>query len=173
MSSVKAEYRGATIATCEAIWLKQLLQDLKIEVPTPILIYCDNLNNMRLAKNPIFHARTKHIEVHYHFVRKRVLSGEVELWYIHTDRQVADIFTKALGLDKLWHFSELFGLQHLDVPHLMGRTTGGTIGEENKSNQLVKAEGKERVEEDAELTEEVETSGRAGGGTRVKKNRAN
>ena len=64
-------------------------------------------------------------------------------------------------------------LQHLDVPHLMGRTTGGTIGEENKSNQLVKAEGKERVEEDAELTEEVETSGRAGGGTRVKKNRAN
>ena len=64
--------RGATIATYEAIWLRRLLQDLRIEVPTPILIYCDNLSSMHLAKNPMFHARRKHIEVHYHFVHERV-----------------------------------------------------------------------------------------------------
>ena len=56
------------------------------EVSDPTTIYCDNLSNIQLAKNPVFHARTKHIEVHYHFVRERVLSGEVELLYVPTDR---------------------------------------------------------------------------------------
>ena len=63
------------------------------------MIYCDNLSSIQLAKNPVFHARTKHIEVHYNFVRERVLSGEVELQFVLTDRQTADIFTKPLGLD--------------------------------------------------------------------------
>ena len=101
LSSTEAEYRGATVATCEAIWLQCLLRDLRIEVPTPILIYCDNMSNIHLAKNPVFHARMKHIEVHYHFMREQVLSCEVALRYVQTDRQVADIFTKLLGLDKL------------------------------------------------------------------------
>jgi hypothetical protein len=61
------------------------------------------------------------IEVHYHFVRERVLSGEVELRHVPTDWQVADIFTKALGLDKLRQFSGAPGLHHLDVPDLRGR----------------------------------------------------
>ena len=65
------------------------------------MIYCDNLNSIQLAKNPVFHTRTKHIKVHYHFVRELVLSGEVELQYVPTDRQTTDIFTKPLGLDKL------------------------------------------------------------------------
>ena len=95
LSSTEAKYKGPTIVICEAIWLWRLLQDLRIKVPTPILIYCDNINNMQLAKNPDFHARTKHIEVHYHFVRKRVLSLEVECPYVRTDRHVVDIFTKS------------------------------------------------------------------------------
>ena len=79
LSSTEVEYRGATVTTCEAKWVRRLLQDLRIAVPTPILIYCDNINNMQLAKNPDFHARTKHIEVHYDFVCEWVLSGEVDL----------------------------------------------------------------------------------------------
>ena len=59
--------------------------------------------------------------MHYHFVRDRVLSGEVELQYVPTDRQYADIFTKPLGLDKLWHFSSELWLRHLDTPNLRGR----------------------------------------------------
>ena len=59
-------------------------------------IYCDNLSTIQLAKNPVSHARTKHIEVHYHFVRDHVLSGEVELLYVPTDRQTVDIFTTPL-----------------------------------------------------------------------------
>ena len=59
MSTTKGEYRGATIATCEAIWLKRLLQDLQVEVPN--LLRYDNISSMPIAKNPIFHAHTKHI----------------------------------------------------------------------------------------------------------------
>jgi hypothetical protein len=119
LSSTEAEYRGATVATCEAISVKRLLKELHEEVLDPTVIYCDNLNSIQLAKNPIFHARTKHIEVH--IVRECVLSGEVELRHVPTDRQVANIFTKALGLDKLWQFSGALGLRHLDVPNLRGR----------------------------------------------------
>ena len=100
LSSTKVEYRGTTVATYEAIWLRRLLQDLRIEVPTLISIYCDNINSMQLAKNPLFHSRTKHNEVHYHFVREWVLNGEVELQYIQTNQQIADIFTKPLRFDK-------------------------------------------------------------------------
>ena len=64
---------------CEALCLKRLLRDLHIHVADPIPIYCDTMSSIQLAKNPVFHARTKHIEAHYHFVRECVLSGEVEL----------------------------------------------------------------------------------------------
>ena len=86
MSSTETEYRGAAIATCEAIWLKRLLKDLQVVVFDPRTIYCDNLNNIQLAKNPVFHTRTKHTEVHYHSVCERVFSGEVDLMYAPTDR---------------------------------------------------------------------------------------
>ena len=92
-----------------------------MEAPDPTTIYCDNLNNIQLAKNPIFHARTKYIGVHYHFVRECVLLGEVALVYVLTDRQAADIFPKTFGLDKLRQFSGALGLQHLEVPNLRGR----------------------------------------------------
>jgi hypothetical protein len=121
LSSTEADYRGAVVATCEAIWLKRLLKELHEEVSDPTVIYCDNLSSIQLAKNPIFHAQTKHIEVHYHYVREHVLSSEVELQYVRTDRQIADIFTKPLGLDKLRQFSGALGLRHLDVPNLRGR----------------------------------------------------
>jgi hypothetical protein len=121
LSSTEAEHRGAAVATCKVVWLKRLLKDLHEEVFDPTLIYCDNLRSIQLAKNPVFHAQTKHIDVHYHFVRERVLSGEVELRHIRTDRQVADIFTKPLGLDKLRQFLGALGLRHLDVPNLRGR----------------------------------------------------
>ena len=99
LSSTEAEYRGATVATCEAIWLKRLLKDLQVEVSDSTTIYYNNLSSIQLAKNPLFHARTKHIEVHYHFVRERILSGEVELQYVPTDRQNTDIFIEPLGLE--------------------------------------------------------------------------
>ena len=89
-----------------------------------------------MAKNSV-HARTKHIKVHYHFVRERVLHREFELWYVRTNRQIADIFTKALDSKKLQHFSELFGVQLLDVPHLKGRMERGTDPEETSREKKI------------------------------------
>jgi hypothetical protein len=149
LSSTEAEYRGAAVATCEAIWLKRLLKDLHEEVFDPTMIYCDNLSSIQLAKNPVFHAWTKHIEVHYHFVRERVLSGEVELQHVLTDRQIADIFTKPLNLDKLRQFSGTLGLCHLDVPNLRGREEIETKPKDSDSkSRSEKAESDPRFDSD-------------------------
>ena len=113
LSSTEAEYRGAAVAACEVAWLQMLLGDLGIQVQVPVVIHCDNLSSIQLARNPVFHARTKHIEVHYHFVRERVLAGDIDLTYVRTDEQVADIFTKALGAEKLRRFRAMLGVQEM------------------------------------------------------------
>jgi hypothetical protein len=90
--------------------------------------------------------------VHYHFVRERVLSGEVELRYVPTDRQTADIFTKPLGLDKLRKFSGALGLRHLDVPNLRGRNDqadqGGRKEQEPQELKARDVERRKKVEPD-------------------------
>ena len=70
---------------CEVAWLELLLGDLGIQVQRPVVIHCDNLSSIQLARNPVFHARTKHIEVHYHFIRERVLAGDIDLTYVGTE----------------------------------------------------------------------------------------
>jgi hypothetical protein len=73
-------------------------------VDAPIVIYCDNISSILLANNLVYHARTKHIEVHYHFIREKVLAKEIDLIHVSIENQVADIFTKALGTNKLKKF---------------------------------------------------------------------
>ncbi|MCO5549382.1 hypothetical protein L7F22_002853 [Adiantum nelumboides] len=104
LSSTEAEYRGAAMAACEVAWLELLLGDLGIQVQRLVVIHCDNLSNIQLAQNPGFHAKTKHIEVHYHFIRERGLNGSIDLTFVRTDEQVVDIFTKAFGAEKLRQF---------------------------------------------------------------------
>ncbi|MCO5604544.1 hypothetical protein L7F22_058711 [Adiantum nelumboides] len=98
LSSIEAAYRGAAVAACEVAWLELLLGELGIQVKRPIVIHCNNISSIQLARNPVFHART---EVHYHFIRERVLDGSIDLTFVRTDEQVGDIFTKALGTEKL------------------------------------------------------------------------
>ncbi|MCO5593259.1 hypothetical protein L7F22_047266 [Adiantum nelumboides] len=111
--STEAEYKGGAVAACEVAWLEMLLQDLDIQVQDPVVIYCDNLSSIQLAQNPMFHARTKHIEVHYHFIRERVLDGDINLAYIGTEDKAADLFTKALGAEKLRRFRGMLGLRDM------------------------------------------------------------
>ena len=66
--STEAEYRGAAVATCEVAWINKLLHDFGLQAHKKVVLYCDNLSSIQLARNPVFHARTKHIEVHYHFI---------------------------------------------------------------------------------------------------------
>jgi hypothetical protein len=84
-------------------------------VDAPIVIYCDHINSILLANNLVYHARTKHIEVHYHFIREKVLAKEIDLIHVSTENQIADIFTKAVGTDKLRKFRKMFGVLEVDL----------------------------------------------------------
>ena len=97
LSSCEAEYVAATMATQECLWLRRLIQEMVTTLDQPIQINCDNESAIKLAGNPIFHARSKHIETHYHFVREKVLWQYVQLQKIHTNEHVANIFTKTLA----------------------------------------------------------------------------
>ena len=110
------------VAACDVVWLKRILKDLGIPIKDPTPLYCDNMRSIYLARNPVYHARTKHIEVHYHFIRKRILAGDVDLQYIKPNLQTVDIFTKALGADKLRQFMTDLGLTIPDLPSLRGST---------------------------------------------------
>jgi hypothetical protein len=69
-----------------------------------VVIYCDNMNSILLVNNSVYHAKTKHIEVHCHFIGENVLAKEIYLIHVSIDDQVVDIFTKALSIDKLKKF---------------------------------------------------------------------
>lgn len=86
-----------------APWLTQLMKDLHQPVSYTQL-YCDNQSAIRIAENPICHARTKHVEVHYYFVREKVLKGEIDLKHINTEEQVTDVLTKGLSTSKFEEF---------------------------------------------------------------------
>jgi hypothetical protein len=79
LSNTKAEYKGVTIVACEVVWLQKLLSDLGQSVNGHVIIYCDNISSILFANNPIYHVRTKHIEVHHHFIRKKILAKEINL----------------------------------------------------------------------------------------------
>jgi hypothetical protein len=72
-SSTEAEYKTITNVTAEIIWIQTLLDKLGVAHPPTTSVWCDNLGATYLSVNPVFHARTKHIEVDYHFVRERVM----------------------------------------------------------------------------------------------------
>ncbi|CAN1791793.1 Retrovirus-related Pol polyprotein from transposon TNT 1-94, partial [Linum perenne] len=98
-SSAESEYRSLAQGICEGIWLKRVLQDLKMENKSAIHVYCDSQSAISIAKNPVHHDRTKHIEIDRHFIAEKVHHGTVDLNYIHTKQQTADLLTKALPKD--------------------------------------------------------------------------
>jgi hypothetical protein len=95
-SSTKAEYRALAITTAELHWLRILFNELQVPLPAPPQIWCDNMGAIALASNPIYHARTKHVEVDYHFIREKALNKDINISYLSTNDQCANIFTKGL-----------------------------------------------------------------------------
>ena len=95
-SSTEAEYKSLANATAEVIWVESLLEELGIKNNRISCLWCDNLGATYLSANPVFHARTKHIEIDFHFVRERVAAKKLEIRFIPSKDQVADGFTKAL-----------------------------------------------------------------------------
>ncbi|CAL1377568.1 unnamed protein product [Linum trigynum] len=123
-SSAEAEYRAMASTVSEVIWLRWLLSELGVTQSGPTPLYCDNQAALHIAANPVFHERTKHVEMDCHFVRERVVSGDIAPRKISSEFQLADLFTKGLGTDR---FRAL--LSKLNVRDLHRPACGGVLGQ--------------------------------------------
>ena len=101
-SSAKVEYRDMALATCELIWLKQLLQELRFGKDEQMTLVCDNQETLHISFNPVFHERTKHIEVDCHFIREKIASGCMTISFVNSSDQLANIL---LSLSEVRGFS--------------------------------------------------------------------
>ena len=99
VSTTEAEYLAAAQAVKEAVWLRKLASELKLQYGT-MKIYSDNQGAMKLLKHPVASVKSKHIDVIHHFARERVARKEVKFEYISTELMIADCMTKALAASK-------------------------------------------------------------------------
>ena len=95
-SSTEAEYQVMALATCELIWLKQLLQELRFGKDGQMKLVFDNQEALHIASNLVFHEMTKHIEEDCHFIRKKIASGCMNTSFVNSSDQLVDIFTNYL-----------------------------------------------------------------------------
>ena len=126
-SSAEAEYRSLADTCCELTWIVSLLHELNLKSVTPISLFCDNKSALHIASNPVFHERTKHIEIDCHLVRQKLQQGLITTHHISTREQPADLFTKALCSMQLQYFLAKLGVCNLfSPPNLRGDDNGAT-----------------------------------------------
>lgn len=109
LSTAEAEYVALSQAAQECTWLRRLLSDLGMDA-TPVVILEDNQGAIAIAKNPVDHSRTKHIDIRYHYIRECVQNGQIQLQYCPTDDMKADILTKPLVRQKFEYLRSEIGL---------------------------------------------------------------
>jgi hypothetical protein len=114
LSSCEAEYVVANSAVCHLIWLRNMLKHLGFPQENLTEIYIDNRSAIALAKNPVYHERSKHIDTCHHFIREHVKNKEVELISCKTNDQIAYIFTKPLKGEIFIRLKFMFGMTSLD-----------------------------------------------------------
>ncbi|KAF5776249.1 putative RNA-directed DNA polymerase [Helianthus annuus] len=115
-SSAEAEYRSMASTVSEVIWMRWLLTDLQVVQDQATPIFCDNLAVKHIANNPVFHERTKHVEMDCYFIRERVESKDIFPLHIDTKQQIADLFTKPLGAQHLQILLHKLGVRDLHAP---------------------------------------------------------
>jgi hypothetical protein len=110
LSTTEAEFIAAAYCACQVMWMRRVLDRLNCKQVTPTVIYCDNMSTIKLAKNPVMHGRSKHIDVRFHFLRELCREGVIELKHCNTRDQVVDIMTKALKMDTFEKLRNLMGV---------------------------------------------------------------
>ncbi|CAL2235242.1 unnamed protein product [Prunus armeniaca] len=108
--STSAEFIAAAACSCQAIWLRRILEELRGLQKGPTPVYCDNNSAIKLSKNPVLHGRSKHIDVRYHFLHDLTKDETIDLIYCISEDQVADILTKPLKLPAFSKLRKLLGV---------------------------------------------------------------
>ncbi len=129
LSTTEVEYMALTKVSQECIWIRSFLQELKLGTRDPIIIHEDNQSCIALAKNPMHHERTKHIDIKYHFIREKVANKQVLIEYVETEEQIADILTKPLTKGPFEHLREKLGLiEDKEIFHSIKGNVGSNPG---------------------------------------------
>ena len=115
-SSAESEYRSMAQSTCELIWIHQLLCEVGINNSLPMKLWCDNQAALHIASNPVFHERTKHIEIDCHFVREKIQQNLISTSHVRTGEQLADIFTKPLNGPRIDYICGKMGMINIYAP---------------------------------------------------------
>lgn len=116
LSSCEAEYIAGSFAACQAMWLVELLQSLKVTIKTPLELRIDNISAINLSKNPVSHGRNKHIEVRFHFLKDLVNKEKISVVHYKTNNQLADGLTKAVKNERFDALRKLIGV--ISLKHL-------------------------------------------------------
>jgi len=114
-SSAEAKFRALSHGMCEGIWLQRMLKELNLSLDSPIKILCDNKVAISIAKNPVQHGRTKHVEIDRHFTKEKIESKIANLEYTPSSLQTADILTKGLPRNTYENLRSKLGM--IDIYH--------------------------------------------------------
>ncbi|BAT76833.1 hypothetical protein VIGAN_01489400 [Vigna angularis var. angularis] len=120
LSSCEAEYVAASETACQCAWIEAMLDELMINYCKPVKLMIDNKSSISLARNPVAHGRSKHIETQYHYLREQVDKKKLDLLHCPTEDQATDIFTKALRQNRFQKLRE-----HLGIRSFNSFTLGG------------------------------------------------
>ncbi|KAK4393104.1 Retrovirus-related Pol polyprotein from transposon RE1 [Sesamum angolense] len=116
-SSAEAEYRSMGSTVCELLWISYILRELQVDLQLPIPLWCDNKAALHITANPVFHERTKHLDIDCHLVRDQFKLGFIAPAHVPGSQQIADVFTKAVSVND---FTRLIGKLGLIVSSLRG-----------------------------------------------------
>ena len=117
LSSTEAEYRGVVNEPTQCLWLHEILGECGFESEFSTIIYCDNQSTIRICNDPVQRKRTKHVEIHMHYIRQLVHDGTIHLLFCSSLEQVADIFTKEFCEKNFSNLKSLMGIADHAVKH--------------------------------------------------------